>query len=1184
LAEEEAKAVEMKSEHHAQLKAEAQEAERKAWVAKIVAEKEEKAAKVVQSAEAARLEEEEEEAAGFVELAEAIAEASPAWQQEPVEEEEEDDYWGSMESKAKSWSSGWDLPAGEPVRKQPATASQGKRIELSVEQEAVTSGVAIKSVHNIMKSDAQHKEEIHDEVVDDDLHKHAAAEQKLASFISRLEADKAKKAEEAAAKAAERKEKATRLRQEKEERAAQLKAQEDAERVAEEARVLAAFKAAKDDEGASVEELANVGSQAFEKTLQAEEEANAAEEANKAEAIRIAEDARQIEAAAKVREQEEAALQVEEAGREAQAAREAKLEAKAKATKQVNVKLKAQAELFEVRLKADTAKAEAETEELRLEAAQEDEEWAAEAVKTKIEAELATIQPPAENEKIERAINNASDAVVEEDVVAAADTPPLSLAKKLVPKLRLEALRLEALRFDALRTPPKENGNDTILIEITPYKPERGESMDSALSSLSPSMSCSQERSPDPLSTQQGGSHPTVTDTQFNSEASEGAIQDQMNKEEVKLVVNQEHEAMESVRASSDPDEKKNETKAQPAEGNHRGMPLSTPIKAAPNAISPVKEATKMEESLRASSPKLERANLAGSNKESEAARAQLAAEAEALRDQASSLRQQAAQERQERDARHKNESNSEKRDAPSAGDEARNRAASRQEGRRQRAEQATEEVHTHQLPKGVSPKCPGEPSSRGVTLLKSSEKSAGALDKPPLGPLNLAVPPSHGGARAVTKKKVRPPITPRGSVVLQNAAKAHESVLEQVEEQRSREKLETGSTLHSLGESPSASLLSKLGSKEAKMSAISAPLSVKPGRWLAGWLNTTDDEQEQAKGLGEDGPTSPPEAPTELLLPPKGSPGKIKRVTALSDPQASMEYHSEAGSPLGKGLGVSLDASEEACKERAERLREAEAGLRKERIARLLTPRDHAASQAAKENLMEQLDQLGRDGTASPLRGEAGSTEDAPCETDDDLKSGLLDVKMQAMEWVRKRQRQREDFYEQNSELNNSSQRMRSELNRSEMKQKLSSIQGEVDYLQTPRDKREAVSMKAKFNSLASSFVDYEALWDQFIASTAHGNTSEIRVSDVPFPSIAKMRASMGLQDNDEAREKTFKKIALRWHPDKFMQRFGSRLHPDDREMIEDKVKDTFQGFQKAKLEMKQDLDAAGTQSGTVG
>ena len=116
----------------------------------------------------------------------------------------------------------------------------------------------------------------------------------------------------------------------------------------------------------------------------------------------------------------------------------------------------------------------------------------------------------------------------------------------------------------------------------------------------------------------------------------------------------------------------------------------------------------------------------------------------------------------------------------------------------------------------------------------------------------------------------------------------------------------------------------------------------------------------------------------------------------------------------------------------------------------------------------------------------------------------------------------------------------------------------------------RQAHGVKAKFQSLSNSFVDYEALWDQFIASTAAGKGPvEIRLSDVPFPSVAKMRAQMGLQDNDEARERIFKKVALRWHPDKFMQRFGSRLHPDDRGMIEERVKDTFQGFQTAKSEM---------------
>ena len=75
----------------------------------------------------------------------------------------------------------------------------------------------------------------------------------------------------------------------------------------------------------------------------------------------------------------------------------------------------------------------------------------------------------------------------------------------------------------------------------------------------------------------------------------------------------------------------------------------------------------------------------------------------------------------------------------------------------------------------------------------------------------------------------------------------------------------------------------------------------------------------------------------------------------------------------------------------------------------------------------MGQLDDLGRKGSSSPVQG-SSSQERVGVEGDpDDLKSGLLDVKMQAMEWVRKRQQQRDDFYEQNAGLNSTSQRMRS-------------------------------------------------------------------------------------------------------------------------------------------------------------
>lgn len=73
------------------------------------------------------------------------------------------------------------------------------------------------------------------------------------------------------------------------------------------------------------------------------------------------------------------------------------------------------------------------------------------------------------------------------------------------------------------------------------------------------------------------------------------------------------------------------------------------------------------------------------------------------------------------------------------------------------------------------------------------------------------------------------------------------------------------------------------------------------------------------------------------------------------------------------------------------------------------------------------------------------------------------------------------------------------------------------------------------------------EKAWAAFEEKSQDG---QIGMGDVPFPDGAMFRVG----------NKDFKKLAMRWHPDKFLQKFGSKLRPDQKEEIIEKVKATFQ------------------------
>jgi len=80
------------------------------------------------------------------------------------------------------------------------------------------------------------------------------------------------------------------------------------------------------------------------------------------------------------------------------------------------------------------------------------------------------------------------------------------------------------------------------------------------------------------------------------------------------------------------------------------------------------------------------------------------------------------------------------------------------------------------------------------------------------------------------------------------------------------------------------------------------------------------------------------------------------------------------------------------------------------------------------------------------------------------------------------------------------------------------------------------------------------EIKWDAFEAKAMSGYG--ITIDDIPFPDRAVLYVG----------SKDFKKLAMRWHPDKFRQRFGTKLDAAQTEDIMEKVKATFQQLNAAR------------------
>ena len=82
-----------------------------------------------------------------------------------------------------------------------------------------------------------------------------------------------------------------------------------------------------------------------------------------------------------------------------------------------------------------------------------------------------------------------------------------------------------------------------------------------------------------------------------------------------------------------------------------------------------------------------------------------------------------------------------------------------------------------------------------------------------------------------------------------------------------------------------------------------------------------------------------------------------------------------------------------------------------------------------------------------------------------------------------------------------------------------------------------------------AAAAASDDAAWERFIGS---GSESPISVTDVPWPTL--QAGALGLDPATASaaeRKQAFRAKSLRWHPDKFVQVFGSRLDPEEREAI---------------------------------
>ena len=88
-----------------------------------------------------------------------------------------------------------------------------------------------------------------------------------------------------------------------------------------------------------------------------------------------------------------------------------------------------------------------------------------------------------------------------------------------------------------------------------------------------------------------------------------------------------------------------------------------------------------------------------------------------------------------------------------------------------------------------------------------------------------------------------------------------------------------------------------------------------------------------------------------------------------------------------------------------------------------------------------------------------------------------------------------------------------------------------------------------------------HEKGWAGFESDVESGQLNEIRLADIPFPPRENpLCMPAGGTTTSKDTKQLFRQASLRWHPDKFMQRYGALLHPAEYKDILERVTETFQ------------------------
>lgn len=82
-----------------------------------------------------------------------------------------------------------------------------------------------------------------------------------------------------------------------------------------------------------------------------------------------------------------------------------------------------------------------------------------------------------------------------------------------------------------------------------------------------------------------------------------------------------------------------------------------------------------------------------------------------------------------------------------------------------------------------------------------------------------------------------------------------------------------------------------------------------------------------------------------------------------------------------------------------------------------------------------------------------------------------------------------------------------------------------------------------------------------------------ELRLEHIPFPTTLELKSVVGGLSGADNRD-SIKLMLLRWHPDKFGQKFGTLLRADERLSILERVKQTFQQIQQIRSDGQMPVD----------